>query len=156
MAFIRTETFVNASPQLCFDLSRSIDLHLHTSAKTKEEAVGGRTSGLISEGEFVSWRAKHFGIWMNLTIRIKEMKPHFYFRDEQEKGAFRYFIHEHFFESSGSGTLIKETLSFASPLGIIGKAVDALVMENYLRKFLTDRNEIIKEFAESGKWKDVL
>lgn len=45
-----------------FDLARSIDAHTDSMAQSREEAVGGVRSGLISLGEEVTWRAWHFGV----------------------------------------------------------------------------------------------
>ena len=41
-----------------FDLARSIDAHLDSQQSSGERAVGGVTSGLIGEGQQVTWRAR--------------------------------------------------------------------------------------------------
>ena len=61
MTIIRVETSINASAEICFDLSRSIDLHLDGTVDTGERAIAGVTSGLIGMDEQVTWRAHH--IW---------------------------------------------------------------------------------------------
>ena len=62
---LRTE--VNAPAERCFNLSRSIDFHQHSTAHTQERAIAGKTTGLIELGETVTWRAKHVGVWLELT-----------------------------------------------------------------------------------------
>lgn len=47
MPVVRITTKVNAPIQVVFDLSRSIDLHKISTAHTNEEAIAGKTSGLI-------------------------------------------------------------------------------------------------------------
>lgn len=37
-------------------------------------AMTGVTSGLIGLGEHVTWRAKHFGFWHELTSEITAME----------------------------------------------------------------------------------
>lgn len=64
--------------------------------------------------------------------------------------------HLHLFESSGTGTLMKDVFEFESPLGIFGKMANKLFLENYMRKFLITRNETIKRIAESEEWRKVL
>ena len=49
-----------------------------------------------------------------------------------------------------------DIFEFQSPFGIIGKLFNKLILTNYLRKLLIDRNNVIKEFAETDKWKMVL
>lgn len=62
-----------------FDLSRSIDAHKESAAKSREEAVAGVTTGLFSLGEEVTWRAWHFGVPLRMTSRITEMAaPDYY------------------------------------------------------------------------------
>ena len=63
MAPIEIVTTIAAPPGRCFDLARSIDLHLESAAATSEKVVAGRTSGLIEMGEEVTWPAKRFGLW---------------------------------------------------------------------------------------------
>jgi hypothetical protein len=43
-----------------FDLARSIDAHKDSMAQSREEAVAGVMSGLISLGQEVTWRALAF------------------------------------------------------------------------------------------------
>ena len=51
MPTINLTTEINAPIEICFDLSRSIDLHKQSMEHTKEEAIAGRTSGLIEDGD---------------------------------------------------------------------------------------------------------
>ena len=45
---------------------------------------------------------------------------------------------------------------YVSPFGSIGKLVDFLFLKTYMTNLLDKRNQTIKEFAESDKWKSVL
>ncbi|CAN5806307.1 hypothetical protein BH11BAC4_BH11BAC4_14910 [soil metagenome] len=83
MPTIEIETTINASMELYFDLSRSIDLHQISTAATNEKAIDGKTTGLINPGEFVTWQATHFGISQKLTSTITHFNRPFHFRDEQ-------------------------------------------------------------------------
>ncbi|MEZ5054891.1 MAG: hypothetical protein R2807_09075 [Chitinophagales bacterium] len=96
MPHIQIQTIVNAPIERCFDLSRSIEIHKISMAHTKEEAVAGRTSGLIEDGESVTWQAYHFGVTQFLTSKISNFNKPFSFRDTQTKGIFNRFEHDHF------------------------------------------------------------
>ena len=72
------------------------------------------------------------------------------------KGSFKFMKHKHEFKQIGKETIIKDTFEFSSPFGVIGKLVDKLILKNYLTKFLKERNQVVKEFAETEKWKEVL
>ena len=156
MPSIHLSTLIRASPGVCFDLSRSIDLHMLSTAHTGERAIAGRTSGLIGPGETVTWRARHFGAWQTLTSRITQFEYPTCFIDEMVRGAFRSIRHEHKFTPSPEGTLMEDRFTFVTPLGLLGRLADGLFLERYMRRLLIERNEVIKEYAETGKWKEVL
>ncbi|WP_323755801.1 SRPBCC family protein [Roseivirga sp.] len=156
MPIITIKTIINAPIQRCFDLSRSTDLHQISTIETKERAIAGKITGLIGLNETVTWRAKHFGITQNLTSKITAFdSPHF-FVDEMVSGAFKSFKHEHHFEEIDGQTQMIDCFDYTSPLGIIGRFFDSIVLEKYMFKLLEKRNQVIKEFAESEKWKQVL
>jgi ligand-binding SRPBCC domain-containing protein len=156
MPIIELETFIKSQIEICFDLSRSIDLHRLSTTGTNEEAVEGCTSGLIKLGEQVTWRATHFGIRQKLTSKITAMEKPVHFRDEQQKGIFKFIIHDHYFEQKDGFILMKDVFFFESPFGPIGRLFDRIILTRYLTKFLLIRNEMIKEYAESEKWKAIL
>ena len=149
MPTIELTTNIQAPVQRCFDLSRSIDLHTETTKRTGEQAVAGVTEGLIGLGETVTWRAKHFGIRQQLTSRITAMEAPYHFRDEQIKGAFKKIVHDHYFSAAGDHTIMKDRFYFESPGGTLGDLFNKLVLTRYLRRFLMERNAVIKEYAES-------
>lgn len=122
-----------------------------STAETGEKVIAGRTKGLIEPNETVTWRAKHLGVWQNLTSKITEFDAPHYFVDEMVSGAFSSFRHEHHFEESKSGTLMKDIFTFESPLGPIGTLANKLFLTKYMTYFLEQRNKTIKEYAESGK-----
>ena len=156
MPKIELITKIRSTPEICFDLSRSIDLHQISTAKTNEKAITGTITGLINLGETVTWEATHFGITQKLTSKITAFKRPFHFRDEQAKGAFRSFTHDHFFEQQNDMVIMKDIFDFISPFGIAGNIFNKLILTKYLTKFLNDRNNVIKAYAESEKWKSII
>lgn len=156
MARIYLETFIDAPIERVFDLSRSIDMHQYSVANTKEKAVAGRTSGLISIDETVTWRAKHLGIYQHLTVKITVLERPEMFQDVMLKGAFSFMEHTHKFESHNNGTMMIDIFDFGAPLGWLGKFAEWLFLKKYMTRFLLQRNEEIKNIAESDQWKKFL
>jgi len=146
---IELSTMIDAPIQVCFDLSRSIDLHIESTKQTGEKAIAGRTSGLIEMGESVTWRAKHFGVWQNLTSKITEYKSPDYFTDEMVSGAFKSFRHEHLFFALNNQTVMKDIFTFESPLGWFGRVANILFLGRYMERLLLERNRVIKLAAEN-------
>ncbi|MGE0635834.1 MAG: cell division protein [Bacteroidia bacterium] len=156
MPKIHLETRINAPIDRCFDLARSIDLHKLSTGNTQEEAIAGTTTGLIGLNETVTWRAKHFGVWQKLTSKITEYeRPHF-FVDEMLEGAFKSIYHKHQFRQEGEVTIMTDDFQFESPLGILGSIANKLVLTKYLTELLSERNKMIKEFAEGERWREVV
>lgn len=142
--------------EVIFDLIRSIDLHKISTNNSKEEAIAGKTSGLISLDETVTWRAKHLGFTQELTSKITDFNSPVFFADEMVKGTFKSFRHEHNLEQKDGKTIVRDIFDYQSPFGILGKLADFLFLKRYMTNFLIDRNKVIKEYAESGKWKQIL
>jgi ligand-binding SRPBCC domain-containing protein len=148
MAVIEIVTQIRAGPERCFDASRDLDLHMESMGHTGERAVAGRTSGLIGLGEQVTWEGRHFGIRQRFTSAITAYDRPRHFQDSMVRGAFRSFVHDHYFESCDEGTRMTDVLAFQSPFGVLGAIVDRFVMRRYLTRLLTKRNEIVKASLE--------
>lgn len=151
MTKIELSTLVDAPVTVCFDLARNIDLHINSMGQTGEQAIAGRTSGLIALGETVTWRAKHFGIWQTLTSKITEFDYPNSFTDEMVEGAFKSFRHEHLFIGINDRTMMKDIFLFEAPFGIIGELANSLFLGKYMEKLLMKRNEVIKAAAEGQR-----
>jgi ligand-binding SRPBCC domain-containing protein len=146
---IELATHINAPIERCFDLARSIDLHIESTKHTGEKAIAGRTSGLIELGETVTWEAKHFGIRQTLTSKITEFDYPNSFTDEMVEGAFKSIKHEHLFHAINDKTVMNDIFVFESPFGILGSLANFLFLARYMENLLKKRNKVIKEAAES-------
>ena len=156
MPTIEFATSIAAPIERVFDLARSIDLHTNSTSSTGERAVAGVTSGLIGAGQEVTWRARHFGVWQSLTVRVTVFERPTHFADAMLRGAFHSMEHHHHFEQSDSGTIMRDVFSFQSPLGILGRIADFLFLTRYMKSFLVERNRVIKATAESDDWKQYI
>lgn len=156
MPTITLQSFIALAPEHCFDLHRSVDLHVLSARNTEEKPVAGKTSGLLSLGDTVTWEARHLGIRQRLKVRITAMDRPYFFVDEMEEGAFRRMHHAHYFAAEGAGTSMRDVFHFESPLGPLGSLANYLFLTNYMRNFLMVRNQVIKEVAESGQYQQYL
>jgi len=148
---IHLHTEINASPEICFDLSRSVEVHLASTKETNEKAVAGRMTGLCEAGDLITWRAKHFGIYQFLTVKITSLTYPTHFQDQMVKGAFASFTHDHYFHSKGDKTLMEDVFTFSAPLGPLGLLAERIFLEQYMRLLLVKRNAVIKALAEIGE-----
>lgn len=157
MARIELSLAIQAPPERCFDLARSIEAHLHSARGTGEEVVGGRRSGLMQFGDEVTWRARHLGLRLHLTSRITAFdRPH-HFRDSMVRGPLARLDHDHWFIADGSnGTVMRDAFDFDTPLGPLGRVAEWLWLTRHFRRFLEVRNDALRQLAESEGWRPLL
>jgi ligand-binding SRPBCC domain-containing protein len=146
---------VHAPIERCFDLARSVEVHLAGKAHSGEAAVAmaGVTSGLIGMAQRVTWRAKHFGIWQRLTSEITAMDRPAYFQDTMVRGPFRFMKHDHFFRPlSPDKTEMKDVFCFEAPLTFLGRLAEITFLRHYMQALLRERNAVLKRIAETSEW----
>lgn len=127
-----------ASPEQLFDLSLDVDEHRVSMGSSEEQAIAGVTAGGLRLDDLVTWRARHFGVWFTMTVRITAYDRPRRFVDEQVSGPFRSFVHEHRFEPDGTGTVMTDTITLTAPL--LGRPAERLVLVPYLRRIVSARN----------------
>lgn len=156
MPYIHLTTFIAAPVERVFDLSRSIDLHKISMQKYGEAPVQGTTFGLISEGETVTWKAKHLFKERFLKVKITFFKRPYLFIDEQLEGDFKMLKHEHYFKEIGNGTLLIDQFRYEIGRGKVGALFNRIYLAKYMERLLEERNKTIKEVAEGLQWKKFL
>lgn len=76
------------------------------------------------EGDELDFRFRVGPVWIRYVAKIKRFKQNESFVDVMKKGPYKYFEHEHHFQSVENGTVYTDALRFS--LGL-GKAVDFAV-----------------------------
>jgi ligand-binding SRPBCC domain-containing protein len=110
--------------------------------------VGGKTSGLLDLGDVVTFEGVHFGIRQRLTSKIVEFDRPNRFVDEMVQGAFVSLRHVHEFLIDGDAVMMRDTLIWRSPLGLIGVVADKLVVKRHMRAFVVKKQSELKQYAE--------
>lgn len=148
MTTLKITTNYFAPIEIVFDTNRNIDMHQQSASKTNEIAIAGITSGLINKDETVTWKGKHFGVYLTHQSIISEMIFPTYFVDEQLKGHFKSFKHQHIFEQKENYVEVIDILEYKTPFGIFGKLFDKIILKKHLTNFIIHRNAILKSLAE--------
>lgn len=142
------ERVIRTSPEKAFAASLDPALHVESMARYGETMVVGPVGGVFAEGSTVTWRARHFGVPFRLSSLVFDIDPPRRFRDRQVKGPFGAFHHEHEFLEHPAGTLMRDTVTFRSPFGPLGRIVDHLFMREYMRRLIDERNELLAASLE--------
>jgi len=142
-------TRVRAPIDRVFDLALSVDAHLGSMAGHHEQAIAGVTHGLIGLGEDVTWHARHLGIRWTMTSRIVELDRPTFFADEQVRGPFARYRHEHSFTIVDGGSEVVDRVTFAAPFGPLGSLAEP-ALRWYIRRLIDQRNVFLARQAEQG------
>jgi hypothetical protein len=152
-------TVIDAPIGRVFDLSRSVEVHLLANVHCQEQtrAIGGVTAGLVEQGGRVTWRAKHFGVWHNLTSEATLVEPPHRFQVTMVEGIFRSMQAEHLLRRLPSGaTELRDVFAIAAPLPILGPIAERLFLRRYMMALNRERNVVIQRVAESEEWRRYL
>ncbi len=73
----------------------------------------------VREGALIDYRLHLHRIPLKWRTRINVWQPPHRFVDEQIRGPFRQWIHEHTFEARQGGTLTRDCVKYAVPLDLL-------------------------------------
>lgn len=84
-----------------------------------------------------------FGIPMKWQTHITDWQPEVSFLDEQESGPYAIWRHAHEFATHVNGTLIRDQVEYALPLGPLGRIAHALFVSRMLKKIFDFRQDAV-------------
>ena len=93
-------------------------------------------------GTLIDYRVRLRGVPMRWQSEITEWEPPHRFADEQRRGPYRLWVHEHTFTPQDGGTLAKDTVRYAV-LG--GAIVQRLFVASELKRIFQYRNAVLKD-----------
>lgn len=150
---LRASIVIHAPIDRCFLLSTSVAI-VHQ--ELGMNAVGGRTEGLVREGDLIRWEGWQLGLRHHHVSQITNYHRPFFFQDRMVSGRFSSFEHDHSFRELDSGTLLEDELRFSMPYGRLGALVGRVVMVPHIRKLMRRRFLKMKGIAETYRWRQYL
>lgn len=85
--------------------------------------------------------------WLHLPMRWKslivEYHPPVRFADQQLEGPYARWHHHHDFESIEGGTIVRDTVNYAMPLGVLGRMAHATAVRWQLLAIFRYRQEAL-------------
>jgi ligand-binding SRPBCC domain-containing protein len=121
----------------------------HLNLKVTNEVYGET----VYAGQVMTYDVKPlFGIPMGWMTEITHVEPLRYFVDEQRKGPYKLWHHQHHFKTIEGGTEMIDLVHYRLPFGIIGNIANSLLVKKELEKIFAYRyNKIIGMF---GRWEE--
>ncbi|MBP6091748.1 MAG: SRPBCC family protein [Crocinitomicaceae bacterium] len=87
-----------------------------------------------------------FSIPMKWITEITHVEPLKFFVDEQRKGPYKIWHHEHHFESVENGVLMTDIVSYELPMGFLGRIVHPFIVEKKLKEIFDYRFKVVEEY----------
>jgi ligand-binding SRPBCC domain-containing protein len=106
----------------------------------------------IYEGMLIEYTVKPlFGIPLHWQTEIWKINKPQMFIDKQLKGPYRIWEHTHEFIQKEKGILMKDSVKYQLPFGVIGKMAHSLIVKQKIERIFGFRREILtKIFKENG------
>jgi ligand-binding SRPBCC domain-containing protein len=101
----------------------------------------------LKAGALIDYRLRVHGLPLRWRTRIKIWEPPHRFVDEQVRGPYRQWIHEHILEASNGGTLARDHVRYAVPFDFI---VHRLFVRRDVERIFAFRAEALRKRFAAG------
>lgn len=97
----------------------------------------------MREGSRIEYRIRPLGVPQKWVSEITAYDPPHRFVDEQRKGPYRRWHHEHRFRAVDGGTEVTDTVSYALPFGALGRVAHRLLVRRQLESIFDYRKQAL-------------
>lgn len=98
------------------------------------------------EGLMIEYRVRPLlNIPMTWITEITHVKDHQFFVDEQRKGPYRIWHHEHHFREIPEGVEMTDIVSYELPMGSLGKLAHPILVKKKLEEIFAYRFKVVEE-----------
>lgn len=104
----------------------------------------------VVDGTEINYRLKVHGVPMRWVSRIERVVPGREFTDRQLSGPYAVWVHHHQFEPDGDGTIIRDTVRYRLPFGIVGAVAHLAFVQHDLNRIFRFRHQAVERYLGSG------
>jgi ligand-binding SRPBCC domain-containing protein len=101
-------------------------------------------------GALIEYRLRLHGLPLRWVSRIEDWEPERGFVDRQLRGPFRLWHHTHEFGRDPQGTIMRDSVRYALPLGPIGTLAHVAFVRSDLSHVFDYRREQIARLLQAG------
>jgi ligand-binding SRPBCC domain-containing protein len=100
----------------------------------------------LYEGQIITYKVSPLlSIPLSWTTEITKVVKHSRFIDEQKKGPYKLWRHEHTFQKQDGGTMMTDLVNYSLPFSILGEVAHTLFVQKQLKEIFTYRKEKIDQ-----------
>ena len=105
----------------------------------------------MEKGSLIDYTIRILGFSVHWRTLITSYDPPHGFVDEQIKGPYVLWHHRHSFKKENGGTIIRDTVRYVVPLGIIGRFLNLIWIRKDLKDIFAYRRKFIaNKFGEQN------
>ena len=101
-------------------------------------------------GTLIDYQLKLHGLPVKWRTRISAWEPPYRFVDEQLRGPYRRWIHEHTFAEHEAGTICKDRVRYVVPGGPLAPLINRLFVEKDVQRIFAHRARRMAELLGEG------
>ncbi len=139
--------FLNAPPDVVWRFFSSAgNLQAITPEHMRFRITSGALPAEVYPGQIITYKvAPVLGIPLFWMTEITHVVPQTLFVDEQRRGPYRLWHHEHHFEAHEGGVRMTDLVHYELPLWILGEAAHALFVRRQLKQIFDFRAKKIAD-----------
>lgn len=131
--------------------SRAENLEKITPSYMRFDVTSPETGKPVYAGQIITYVIRPvLGIPVNWMTEITHVVEGKYFIDEQRKGPYGLWHHQHHFEIVPEGVKMTDIVHYSLPFGIIGKIAHALFVQRQLRDIFAFRKSAVEQLFRKG------
>jgi ligand-binding SRPBCC domain-containing protein len=101
-------------------------------------------------GTLIEYRLRLHALPIRWLTRIEVWEPGRRFEDVQLRGPYRFWHHSHTFEPHEGGTLMRDLVRYALPLGALGRLAEAAIVRRDLERIFDFRRDAVADRLGHG------
>ena len=149
---LKTTQFIPATMTECWDYFSSPGNLKEITPPGMGFIIKTDLPGKMYEGMMIEYIVTPLlGIPMNWITEIKAVKEGVFFIDEQRKGPYKIWHHEHHFKAEDGGVEMTDIVSYEVPFGILGKLMHPIIVKPKLDQIFNYRTKRVEEIFPNKK-----
>ena len=156
MPNIHLTTFIGAPAERVLDLARHTSIYKSLFQNRNISYKPSASGNILSANESFTLEQKFLKKSRSVTLFVSEFRKGDFLQFSLRKGDIKEYRHDHYVKPVENGTLLIDKVEFGLPIDFFGQLAGKFFMHQKLEALIEARNSLIKQSAESEKWKMIL